>query len=70
VWQRPDDGDGIGDCVDTDGEPIDAEVGTRRSGRLVAGESDTIAHDVGVDGGAASAEEAAMHIVEDDRIID
>jgi hypothetical protein len=37
---------------------------------LVAGESDTIAHDVGVDGGAASAEEAAMHIVEDDRIID
>ena len=45
-----------------------------RSGRLVAedegahpvGEADLVASDVGIDGGAASAEEAAVHVVEDD----
>lgn len=67
VWSRPDDGDGIGDTTDTDGEPIDDQVGSRRAGRLVAGDGDDVlAHDVGVDGGAASAEEAAMHIVDED----
>jgi hypothetical protein len=29
-------------------------------------EADLVAHDVGIDGGAASAEEAAVHVVEDD----
>ena len=29
-------------------------------------QSELLAHDVGVDGGAASAEEAAVHVVEDD----
>ena len=59
-------GDGIGDTSDTDGEPIDGEVGNRRAGRLVAPEGryqDTLADDVGIDGGAASAEEAAVHVV-------
>jgi len=50
------------------------EVGGRRAGRLVdhhgAGiddnESDVIAEDIGIDGGAASAEEAAMHIIDPD----
>jgi len=45
-----------------------------RAGRLVAedegahaaAEEDLVARDVGVDGGAASAEEAAVHVVEDD----
>jgi hypothetical protein len=45
-----------------------------RAGRLVAEdegahpdeEADLVARDVGIDGGAASAEEAAMHVVEDD----
>ena len=45
-----------------------------RAGRLVAedegahadDEADLVARDVGIDGGAASAEEAAMHVVEDD----
>ena len=68
-----DDGDGIGDTTDTDGEPWDDEVGTLRSGRLVAAErgesADTDdelwAQDIGVDGAAASAEEAAMHVVGD-----
>ena len=49
------------------------EVGNRRAGRLVDAnhgyggkhaESDTIAEDVGIDGGAACAEEAAMHIID------
>jgi hypothetical protein len=66
------DGDGIGDSTDTDGEPIDDQVGAERSGRLVfvdlddsdPGE-DFVARDVGIDGRAASAEEAAVHIVPD-----
>jgi hypothetical protein len=49
-----------------------AEVGDLRSGRLVAPdqgsgpdfEKDLVAEDVGYDGGAAAAEEAAMHVVE------
>ncbi|MBE8470658.1 DUF5709 domain-containing protein [Streptomyces justiciae] len=70
------DGDGIGDCDGTDGELLDNEVGARRSGRLVAPdegahedeESALIATDVGIDGAAASAEEAAMHIVDEDAL--
>jgi len=68
------DGDGLGDSEDTDGELRDIEVGDVRSGRLVAPdegahedeESGLIATDVGIDGAAASAEEAAMHIVDED----
>src|SRR5260370_35991045 len=45
-----------------------------RAGRLVAedegahsaAEADLVAHDVGIDGGAAPAEEAALHVGEDD----
>jgi Family of unknown function (DUF5709) len=54
--------------------PEDDEVGRARSGRLVApdagfGEDDDaelFASDVGIDGGAASAEEAAMHVIDDE----
>jgi len=61
----------IGDLSGGEGEPIDAEVGAARAGRLVApdegahGDTDDelIASDVGIDAGAASAEEAAVHIV-------
>jgi Family of unknown function (DUF5709) len=53
----------------------DGEVGERRAGRLVEPnlgigpdvEKDLIGQDVGIDAGAASAEEAAMHIVPDER---
>jgi hypothetical protein len=69
------DGDGIGDNADSDGERIDDQVGDVRAGRLVAFDvdptdpgTDYLAHDVGIDGGAASAEEAAMHIVPDEDI--
>jgi hypothetical protein len=49
------------------------EVGGARAGRLVAPdhgfgedtEADMVADDVGISGGAASAEEAAMHIIEE-----
>lgn len=68
-----DDGDGIGDASDTDGEPIDDQVGDARSGRLVLSDlditdpqSDFQARDVGVDGAGASAEEAAVHVVPED----
>jgi hypothetical protein len=52
----------------------DDEVGDRRAGRLVAPdqgvdvdeESDLLASDVGIDGGAASAEEAAVHVIDDE----
>ncbi|GAA4876660.1 DUF5709 domain-containing protein [Actinomycetospora straminea] len=62
-------GDDIGDASDTDGEPWDDEVGEDRSGRLLLREDgeDFFADDVGVDGAGASAEEAAIHLVDDDR---
>ncbi len=52
----------------------DGEVGDARSGRLVAADqgtgddedSDLWASDAGIDGAGASAEEAAMHVVDDD----
>ncbi|MDT0473802.1 DUF5709 domain-containing protein [Streptomyces griseoviridis] len=70
----PGDGDGLGDLEDGDGEPLDREVGTARAGRLTApdegahedAEKDMIAEDVGIDGGAAGAEEAAVHLIPDD----
>ncbi len=51
----------------------DHEVGDERSGRLVAPdegryedqESESVAQDVGIDGAGASAEEAAMHVVDE-----
>lgn len=72
----PPDGDGLGDTEGTDGELLDNEVGAMRSGRLVAPdegahedeESALVATDVGIDGAAASAEEAAMHIVDEDAL--
>ena len=68
-----DPGDGLGDTSDTDGELIDDEVGDLRAGRLVdaddGGTGDTDdelwAQDEGIDSGAASAEEAAVHVVRD-----
>lgn len=61
------DGDDIGDSSDTDGEPYDDEVGSARSGRL-AELDELYAVDVGVDGGAASAEEAAIHEISDEQV--
>jgi hypothetical protein len=73
-----DEGDGLGDSSDSDGELYDDEVGDDRSGRLVAadegGVSDTdeelYAVDIGVDGAGASAEEAAVHVVDEESPLD
>ncbi|MFI2433484.1 DUF5709 domain-containing protein [Streptomyces sp. NPDC018693] len=66
-------GDDVGDLPGGEGEPVDPEAGGERAGRLVAPDEgahrdttkEEIAEDKGVDGGAASAEEAAVHIVEE-----
>jgi hypothetical protein len=66
-------GDGLGDTSDTDGELRDDEVGDARSGRLVAPDDgdasdrdeELYAEDAGIDGAAASAEEAAVHVIGD-----
>jgi len=66
-------GDGLGDSADSDGELLDDEVGDDRAGRLADGddgglvdrEGELYAEDEGIDGGAASAEEAAVHVVRD-----
>jgi Family of unknown function (DUF5709) len=55
-------------------ENVGGEVGDARAGRLVAEdegvhedtEKDLVAEDVGIDGAAASAEEAAVHVVDDE----
>lgn len=52
----------------------DDEVGDDRAGRLVApddgvgedDEADLLGREVGIDGGAASAEEAAVHVIDDE----
>ena len=64
-----------------DGEAVQADVDgsdAGRAGRLVAEdegvrtdtEKDLVAHDVGIDGAAAGAEEAAVHVVDDPDIVD
>lgn len=66
-----DDPDDVAD--EDDGFVGDAEVGDRRAGRLVDpdegvredAEKDLVGRDVGIDGGAASAEEAAVHVVDE-----
>ncbi|MEV6294559.1 DUF5709 domain-containing protein [Streptomyces sp. NPDC051896] len=67
-------GDDIGDLPGGEGEPVDPEAGEARAGRLVAPDegahTDTVkeevARDVGIDGGAAGAEEAAVHVVDEE----
>jgi hypothetical protein len=77
--RAPGEADAYGDVEadeDTDGELLDDQVGDRRAGRLVEpdegahtdAEKDVVASDVGIDGGAASAEEAAVHVVDEDEI--
>jgi hypothetical protein len=76
IWDTDGATDGLGDAADTDGELVDDQVGDVRAGRLVAPdegahtdtEKDMVAFDVGIDGGAAGAEEAAMHVVDEDRL--
>ncbi len=66
-----DEGDGLGDTSDTDGELLDDEVGDVRAGRLVEAdqgawgdvEPELYAVDEGIDAAGASAEEAAVHVV-------
>lgn len=67
-------GDGVGDLPGGEGEPVDPEAGDARAGRLVAPDegahtdtvSEEVAEDVGIDGGAAGAEEAAVHVIRDE----
>ena len=57
-----------------EGENVGGEVGRARSGRLVADdqglgediEQDLVAEDIGIDGAGASAEEAAVHTIDDE----
>ncbi len=70
VWARAEE-EADADIVDGD---VGGEVGTERSGRLMAPDEGShedvdatmIAEDEGVDGAGASAEEAAMHTIADE----
>ncbi|SDL30823.1 DUF5709 domain-containing protein [Streptomyces indicus] len=63
-------GEPVGDLPGGEGEPVDPEAGAERAGRLVAPDEgvrevttkEEVAADRGVDGGAAGAEEAAVHV--------
>ncbi|WP_411080204.1 DUF5709 domain-containing protein [Streptomyces sp. cmx-18-6] len=64
-------GDGVGDLAGGDGELWNGEVGVARAGRLTQQADGRVpatltASDVGIDGAAASAEEAAMHVIPED----
>ena len=60
--------------AELEAEYAGGEVGNLRAGRLVADdegrgpdlERELVSHDVGIDGAGASAEEAAMHIIDDE----
>ncbi len=61
--------DGSGGPDGEDDEYVDDDqVGDERSGRLLADEDgeDLFVHDVGIDGAAATAEEAAIHVIPDE----
>jgi hypothetical protein len=67
------------DSIDAEDDWVgDNEVGNRRAGRLVAEDEgahedtdkDSFARDVGIDGAAASAEEAAVHIIDEPSALD
>jgi Family of unknown function (DUF5709) len=72
--ERPEDAAGDDDAGDEDVDGLLLDEPAPRAGRLVAedegahvsAEADLVARDVGIDGGAASAEEAAVHVVDDD----
>ncbi|MGH3308054.1 MAG: DUF5709 domain-containing protein [Nocardioides sp.] len=65
VWE---DADAESDVEILDG-PVGGEVGEERAGRLLASdedvEQDLVAEDEGIDGAGASAEEAALHRIEE-----
>ncbi len=73
VWAEAEEAaqDGPDDIRDGD---VGGEVGGARTGRLTASddgvgedvESELVGHDEGIDGAGASAEEAAMHTIDDD----
>lgn len=71
--EEPDDDPYAEDELDEQERPADHEVGNARAGRLVDpdegfgedDEKDLVGADVGIDGAAASAEEAAMHVIDD-----
>ena len=70
VWARAEE-EADADIVDGD---VGGEVGASRSGRLLAPDegshedvdAELVAEDEGIDGAGASAEEAAVHTIEDD----
>jgi hypothetical protein len=63
VWEQAE-AEADADIVDG---PVGGEVGAQRTGRLLAegADDDRFAVDEGIDGAGASAEEAAVHTVED-----
>lgn len=69
IGQEEPDGDPYGEDdarVPEDGD-IPSEAGDERAGRISEDSaSDVLGHDVGIDGAAASAEEAAVHIIADE----
>ena len=64
----------VPDLTDAEPEEFGGEVGDARAGRLVAPDegahedvdSELMAFDVGIDGAGASAEEAAIHVIDDE----
>lgn len=71
--EEPDVGADDSVWTDEDDPRDDDNVPDRRTGRLIApdegahgdDETDAVAQDVGIDGGGAGAEEAAIHVVDD-----
>jgi hypothetical protein len=76
--QEVPDADPYAEDDEPDEDDTRREVGDRRAGRLVEpdegvredDEKDLLADDVGIDGAGASAEEAAVHVIDEDDLDD
>ncbi|MFS0697341.1 DUF5709 domain-containing protein [Streptomyces nitrosporeus] len=71
--ESAEDGDAVEDAEPEDNGPEEDEAGDRRAGRIEAAgdpvtsrDNRVLGRDVGIDGGAASAEEAAVHVQDEE----
>lgn len=67
AWREPRDHETLDELLAEEEPDTPLAEPERRAGRLVAGPHDgeLLGEDVGIDGGAASAEEAAVHIIDE-----
>jgi len=67
AWREPRDHETLDELLAEEEPDTPLQAPERRAGRLVGGPQDgeLLGREVGIDGGAASAEEAAVHVIDE-----